>query len=54
MQITEQMAAKLKKLPHSQQEQFKAANRRIGNAENELQAARDHMRELVHRLGLNK
>lgn len=54
MQITEQMAIKLKKLPHSQQEQFKAATRRVGNAENELNSARDNMRETIHRLGLNK
>lgn len=54
MQITEQMAEKLKKLPHSQQEQFKAAIIKMDKAEVELKAANDHMRELAHRLGLNK
>lgn len=54
MDINEEMAKRIRKLPEKQHEQVRQALRRLGNAETEMNAARDHMRELFHRLGLNK
>ena len=52
--INEKMAARIKTLPIAQQELVRKAVQRIGNAEREMDLAQQHLRELIHRLGVNK